>query len=269
MSSSSTLRAARRCDGGDIFAGVLAGVASVWLLHWWQGTLSYPNNPGDAPSLTHEILQWIMHVGLPEEAAKLCLFAFFLPVLLHHDSGVKAALTAGCVGLGFALDENLHYFRNFGSQIAIGRLLTANFMHLSLTGILGWHLYELFRTRFHHATEFLAAFCLVVAAHGIYDFSLGGAAAEWGFDIANIIILALSARFYLQLLHQHERARPAGHNISRTAVFVLGTALLGGMLMVVTVWESRSLDGITFVLEQLLGVALVGLIYIREWRELD
>lgn len=249
--------------------GVFAGIASVWLLHWWQGTLDYRGDPEDATSLSSEILEWIMHVGLPEEGAKLVLFAFFLPVLLHHRSSVKAALTAGCVGLGFALDENLHYFLDFGPQLAIGRLLTANFIHLSLTGILGWHLYELFRSRFHHATTFLIIFCAVVAAHGVYDFSLGDAAKAWGFDLAHIIILALCARIYLHLLHENERGHPSGFAISRTSVFVLGTALIGGMLMIVLVWKLQSFKGITMVLEQLVGVALVGLIYIREWRELD
>lgn len=249
--------------------GVFAGIASVWLLHGLQGTVDYRGDPDDAASVSHEILEWIMHVGLPEECAKLALFAFFLPVLLHNRSGVKAALTAGCVGLGFALDENLHYFLDIGPQLAIGRLLTANFMHLSLTGIVGWHLYELFRSRFHHATRFLTVFCAVVAAHGIYDFSLGDSAAAWGFDLADIIILALCAKYYLHLLHENERARPAGFAISRTSVFVLGTALLGGMLMIVMAWKLQSLKGITLVLEQLVGVALVGLIYIREWREME
>jgi RsiW-degrading membrane proteinase PrsW (M82 family) len=249
--------------------GVFAGIASVWLLHWWQGTLNYGRDPERAASLSGEILEWIMHVGLPEECAKIVLFSFFLPVLLHYRSSVKAALTAGCVGLGFALDENLHFSLDYGPQVVIERLLQANFIHVSLTGILGWHLYELFRSRFHHATAFLTVFCAVVAAHGIYDFSLGNAARVWGFDLAHIIILALCARFYLHLLHENERGHPAGLAISRTSVFVLGTALLGGMLMIVMVWKLQSFKGITLVLEQLVGVALVGLLYIREWRELD
>jgi hypothetical protein len=39
--------------------------------------------------------------------------------------------------------------------------------------------------------------------------------------------------------------------------------------MIVMVWKLQSFKGITLVLEQLVGVALVGLLYIREWRELD
>jgi protease PrsW len=248
---------------------ILGGIASVWMLKWWQGTLNYFRDPENAPSMMHELVDWIMRVGLPEETAKLLLFTFFLPVLLHQKSGVKAALTAGCVGLGFALDENLLYFREKGPQVAIGRLLTANFVHVSLTGIVGWHFYELFRSRFHHATEFLTAFCAVVVAHSLYDFATGSAAMEWGFNIAGIIILALSARHYLPLLHRQEQARPTGHAISRSAVFLLGTSLLSGLLMIVMVWEMRSLDGILEVLQQMIGVALVALIYIREWRELD
>lgn len=246
---------------------VVAGMASIWLLRWLQGELNYRSEPESAPSPTHEIIEWIMTVGLPEEVAKLILFAFFLPVLLHQRSGVKAALTAGCVGLGFALDENLQYFANQGSQVAMGRLLTANFMHISLTGILGWHLYELFRTKFHHATDFLVAFIAVVAGHGLYDFSTGLVAAEWGFNIAGMIILALCARTYLHMLHDDARSPAGGHTITRTAVFTLGMALLGGMLMNVLVWDLRSLQGITIVLQEMVGLALVALIYVREWRE--
>ena len=50
---------------------------------------------------------------------------------------------------------------------------------------------------------------------------------------------------------------------------ILGTALLGGMLMIVMVWKLQSFKGITLVLEQLVSVALVGFIYIREWREME
>lgn len=247
---------------------VFAGMASTWMLKWVQGTLDYYREPEDAPSVVHEVMEWIMHVGLPEETVKLLLFAFFLPVLLHHKSGVKAALTAGCVGLGFALNENLIYFHSEGPMRALGRLLTANFFHVSLTGIVGWHLYELFRSRFHHASEFLIAFGGVVVAHGVYDFTCGDAAGALGLNIAGLIILGLTARFYLHMLHENERIQPAAHFISRSAVFCLGTALLGGILMVVMVWELRSLKGITLVLKEMVGLALVGLFYIREWREI-
>ena len=100
---------------------IFAGIASVWLLHWWQGTLNYTTNPDEVPrrppmKSCNGSCTWV----LPEEGGQAFLFAFFLPVLLHHRSGVKAALTAGCVGLGFALDENLHYFRETtGHMVAI------------------------------------------------------------------------------------------------------------------------------------------------------
>jgi hypothetical protein len=141
-------------------------------------------------------------------------------------------------------------------------------MHISLTGIVGWHLYELFRSRFHHATEFLIAFCGVVVAHGLYDYGAGITAIEWGFDFASFIILAAAAKIYLPMLHDAEGRHQPGMAISRTAVFCLGTALLGGMLMIVTVWQLQSLRGITVVLESIVSLALVALIFIHEWREL-
>ena len=245
---------------------VLAGVASVWLLQWWQGTLRYRSSPEEEVTMTREIFHWVMYVGVPEELAKMCLFAFFLPVLLHHRSDVKAALTAGCVGLGFALEENLHYFMNYGPGVAVGRLLTANVMHVVLTGLVGWHLYELVRSRFHHATEFLIVFCGAAAAHGIYDFSAGEAAGEWGMDVLGIVILAVGTRLYFKHL-QGSDGLLQGMTISRTAVFCVGTASLVGTLMIVAVWQQGTLTGMTAVLKNALGLAVVALFYVREFRE--
>jgi hypothetical protein len=185
---------------------------------------------------------------------------------LHHRSDVKVALTAGCVGLGFALDENLHYFMNYGPGVALGRLLTANVMHVVLTGLVGWHLYELVRSRLHHASEFLIVFCGAAVAHGVYDFSAGEAAGEWGMDVLGIVILAIGTRLYFRHL-QGSDGPLQGMTISRTAVFCVGTALLVGALMVVAVWQQGSLTGMTSVLKNGLGLAVVALLYVREFRE--
>ncbi|MFZ4764058.1 MAG: PrsW family glutamic-type intramembrane protease, partial [Roseimicrobium sp.] len=243
-----------------------AGVASVWLLQWWQGTLNYHPHPQDSQSMTQEIVHWVLFVGIPEEAAKLCCFAFFLPVLLHRDSDTKAALTAGCVGLGFALDENMHYFLDYGTSIALGRLLTANMMHVLLTGLVGWHFYHLCRSRFHSAGEFLTAFIGAAAAHGIYNFSSSEFAAKWGFDVVGVIILAFGTRLYFAHLQLSNEALKTTV-ISRTSVFCVGSAVLTGILINAAVWEQRDLMAATGVLKDALGLAVVGLFYIREFRE--
>ena len=246
---------------------VMAGVVSVWLLHWMQGTLQYGSpDTVSAPSHTHEMLDWILKVGLPEEVAKLVMFAFFLPVLLHRGSMTKAALTAGIVGLGFALDENLDYFTKDGPSAALPRLLGANFFHAAATGILGCSLYELFRSKFHRATEFLTVFLGVVVAHGLYDFCFSTLMVEWELEIMHVVILAVAARYYLRLLVAPQE-KPAGWVFSRTSVFTFGLALLIGVLMVIATWQLGSLKGITLTLQGALGLAVIAYIYVREFNE--
>jgi RsiW-degrading membrane proteinase PrsW (M82 family) len=249
---------------------VFAGIVSVTVLLWLQEATDYRmpmDGGGNAPTPTHAMMDWVLNVGLPEEGVKGLLFAFFLPVLLHNGSGTKAALAGGCVGLGFSLDENLLYFAAEGSGVALGRFLTANFLHIGLTGILGWGLYELFRSRFHKATEFLIVFGGVTLAHGLYDFTADlGNNDEWGMSIMHVVILAAVAKFYLKLLHSSEE-RPAGWVFSRTSIFVWGIAVLVGVMMMAGTYQSRSIQSITDTLTTALSLAVIAIIFVREFRE--
>ncbi|CAN5735872.1 hypothetical protein BH11VER1_BH11VER1_08310 [soil metagenome] len=247
---------------------ILAGMLSVWLLHTLQVLLQYDVDSGldSELSMSHQLFYWVMNVGVPEETVKLCLFLPFLPFLLRQPSGVRAALTAGCVGLGFALNENLQYYQDFNVTVAMSRLLTANIVHISLTGILGYELYLLSRSRFHRAVEFLLTFGAVTLAHGLYDFCNSGSALE-GLEIGGIIIVAFTARRYLQCLHNPGSQTSSNQPISRTCIFCFGSSLLVGVLIVVAVLEMQSLEGITLVLKEALGLSLVALIYVREFKE--
>jgi RsiW-degrading membrane proteinase PrsW (M82 family) len=251
----------------NYFPAVLAGMLSVWLLHTLQVLLQYDvDTHFDAElSAMHRIFNWVMYVGVPEEAVKISFFTPFLPFLLRLRSAGKAALTAGCVGLGFALNENLQYYQDYGVTIAISRLLTANIIHISLTGILGYELYLLIQSQFHRAVDFLLTFGAVTLAHGLYDFCNAETTIE-GLELGSIIIVALSARRYLQYLHaDHSNSNQP---VSRTSIFCFGAALLVGALMVITVLETQSLTGITLVLKEAVGLATVALIYVREFREI-
>ena len=246
---------------------VLAGVLSVSLLHWWHGALHFGMTEEQQLTPTHEIFQWVMYVGVPEEVAKLLFFLPFIPLLLRNGSASKAALTAGCVGLGFALDENLGYYQNDGGTAAVGRFVTANFMHIALTGILGGWLYELLRSRFHKATEFLLAFLGVAAAHGVYDFSSTESAQNLGVDLVGIVILAMAARFYLDHLRPEELAMRR-RTISCTFVFCIGCSLLTGAAILLAVNQAGSMKGAVAALRQTVAIIPVALIYVREFREL-
>lgn len=246
---------------------VMAGVASVCLLHFWMETAPYGIHASEQETVTHEILQWVLYVGIPEESVKLALFSLFLPLLLRRRSVSRAALTAGCVGLGFAFDENLGYYLRDGGQTAIGRLITANFLHVAWTGIAGCALYELFRSRFQRAPEFLAAFLGVCAAHGLYDFASTPSAQLMGADFAGIIVVVIMARMYLDRLRPDDGAL-RHRTISATAVFCTGCALLIASTIIVTVWQTNSMRGATQALKSVVAVFPLALIYVREFREL-
>ena len=51
--------------------------------------------------------------------------------LLMRNSRLEMIVVAGCVGLGFAVWENLSYFAQYGSAVAFPRFLTANFFHFA------------------------------------------------------------------------------------------------------------------------------------------
>lgn len=246
---------------------VFAGVMSVWLLEHWMKTARYGISSDDQKTMGHEIVQWVMFVGVPEELVKLALFAVFLPLLLRRGSASKAALTAGCVGLGFAFEENLGYYLREGGQVAIGRLITANFLHITLTGVAGSALYELVRSKFHKTSEFLVAFIGACIAHGVYDFASTPSAQVLGVDLAGIIVLAVMARIYLDLL-KPEDGELRRRTLSSTSVFCTGCALLISFTIIVTVWQAESMSGVTEALRSLVSVFPVALIYIREFREL-
>jgi RsiW-degrading membrane proteinase PrsW (M82 family) len=246
---------------------VFAGVLSVWLLEWLQSYIGYnPSYKGGDKSGVQELIYTILYVGVPEEGVKLAFFALFVPILLRYDSRVKAALTAGCVGLGFAMDENMLYFDNEGVAVAVGRLMTANFMHIALTGLTGLWFYRMIRSRFHQAGEFVVMFVGMAVAHGVYDFATTIAAMEWGVDFAGILILFGLAKLYLHEL----RPRDASSHralVSSTSILFLGLSLVMAVAIVVAVWQTNEFAVVADVLKETLGIIPVTVLFVREFRE--
>ena len=56
---------------------------------------------------------------------------------------MEALACAACVGLGFACSENILYFGSGFESAVFPRFLTANFLHTSLTAIVGLSMYYL------------------------------------------------------------------------------------------------------------------------------
>ena len=243
-----------------------AGVLSVALINWWLSTLHY-GFADETQTPTHEVIANVLYVGVPEETAKLLLFALTVPFLIRKKaSRAIVALTAGCVGLGFALAENLGYYQHGNAGVAMGRLLTANFLHITMTGLLGLQFAMLVKTRFHAIQQFVTAYALIVLAHGTYDFACGDTAAELGIGLLQIVILYLLTKQYLHELHPGPGTAPR-QIVSRVSVFVFGTALVVGVVMILGAIRTGDNRIITATLKDSLGLIPVALIYVREFSD--
>lgn len=241
---------------------VMAGVISIWptlaVLAYQEGELGFTP---DAP-FPHDLWYYIAGVGLREELSKLALFAIFLPWLLYRGDTGKALLIGGFTGLGFALEENLGYFQDFGSGAAWARFLSANFLHIALTGLAAAALYRMLRTRFAEAERFIGTFVAVVVAHGAYDYA---AVSEIdGMDWASIIVLAVVANFFFTQLADESPVR--GATISPPAVFLVGAGALVGTLFILAAVDTGETAAVAATGQECLVLAPLIFIY---WRKFE
>ena len=215
-------------------APLLAGAFSVMpalSVAGWQEVVH--GMSADAP-FPQDLWYYVGGVGLREELAKLAAGALFLPWLLWQRVPGRALFTGAFVGLGFALEENLNYYEQYGGGVAVVRFLTANFMHAALSGLLLQALYQALRSRFARVDGFLTALPMVVVVHGVYDYA---ASAETpGLDFLAMAVLALTAWQFLDLAEQE--ARPGRRWLSPGAIVVLGTALLIAWSLIATALQT-------------------------------
>ncbi len=245
---------------------IVAGIASVWptlaLLHYQENIMGFVEG-GRFPQ---DLLYFVLGVGLREELSKLALFALLLPKLLRKRDPAGALIAGACVGLGFAWEENTGYYAHMGAEVAIGRFLTANFMHASMTGLSALALYEMVRTRFGRAEQFVATFFSMIAVHGLYDWVQTAHMGNPGLgdiSLLSVLILALLAhRFFdeLQRLTRHQRGF-----ISLVALFVLGVALLIAASLMVVAADTGSWLAVIAVAVDALGLLPVMILYMRRF----
>lgn len=245
-------------------APVMAGVCSVWptlaILAYQEYHLGFTE---DAP-FPHDLWYYLAGVGLREELCKLLLLSLFLPWLVWRRDECVAVLTAAFVGLGFALEENMNYYQEYGGAVSLARFLTANFLHAALTGIAGHGLYRMLVTRFGEAERFIITFLGVVVAHGLYDWMSVAEFGNGGMSWFSILILAAIAHHFFDLLSR--TTRRTHRVVSSAAVFLLGTALLVAAVLVLASVESDDWGGVSAAGMECVSLAPLALIY---WRKFE
>ena len=159
----------------------------------------------DSDAAGGALLFQIASVGLREEFSKLLCF---LPLLffLRKATPAQALLAASCVGLGFALEENVaYYYGDLGGGV-VGRFITANFLHLAMTGLTGHALFRFLRYPKNYGTAFLATFVSMVLVHGFYNYSQGGFRDVLSRELSYLVsfIVAGLAWFYFQTVREEQ-----------------------------------------------------------------
>jgi protease PrsW len=174
-------------------------------------------------SVLNDILFFVAGVGVREEACKLIAFLPFVPVLLKRRSRLEAIIFAGCVGLGFAVEENVSYFRMSNDPAtAFARFLTANFFHFAATGLIGVALCDSLVNMKKKWWKLPVTFVVVALAHGFYD-------AFIALPILTFTALSLSCFIFLSLAFFREVSRergPATDQLFPAATLIVGLALL-------------------------------------------
>ena len=245
---------------------LLAGIASIWptisLVIWQKNFMGITD---DVP-FPYDVWHLIIGVGLREEVCKLALAALFMPWLVWKRLPGIALMTGAFVGLGFALEENLSYYEKAeaGGGIALVRFLTANFMHVAMTGLTTHALYDMLRSRFHRAEQFLITFFSMVVAHAVYDYDFDLPGMQEFAGYVPIIILGFMAwRFWDQVEIEMPHSRQL---ISPSAVFLLGTALIISCSFLLIAYTPASHEALIKSAMSCVSVLMVTIIY---WKRFE
>lgn len=216
-------------------------------------------------TLLDQLIFWIAGVGFREELAKLLCFAPLL-IFLRKGEPVDALICGGMVGLGFAIQENINYFVEAGPTNALGRMMTANFLHLGMTAIAARALYRLVKWPRKCWEEFLATFIGVVVVHGLYDAVLSiPEVSEYG-GLLSLVVIAGIAYYFCTLAGAGGRLRP-GRSFSPVAVLVFGLAVLTGGVYVFLCFYIPPGMAAVICGESLIGVFVFGAIFINRLHE--
>ncbi|MES2709807.1 MAG: PrsW family glutamic-type intramembrane protease [Verrucomicrobiota bacterium] len=243
--------------------GVLLGVGSVVVTLLFLMLQESRGGLMENGTADNDFIFYIAGVGLREEAAKLICFLPLLPLLRRRTPGL-ALVAASCVGLGFALEENLSYYQSGGAGAALARFVTANFMHLAMTGLLGYSLFRFLRYPKNYGPAFLAVFAAMVVVHGFYDFCLSG----YSKDAASLpmYVLAGLAYFYFQTVRSEQDGAP--QVLSAHSVFLLGSAVLVGSLLNYLVADLGWHLSLIILWPALLSIILLNALFVWFLREL-
>ena len=203
-----------------------------------------------------DLIYFVVGVGLREELSKALLLLPLVPFVVRWGKRREAMACGALVGLGFAAEENLGYFR-MGLSTALSRFMTANFLHVSTTALVAVAIDDAARGRETRPGDLSRTLALVIAAHGLYDFFLSGSVGGGSF-LSMFVFILLTRRFVDVLRGLPGREGPLVN------WFLIGLAAVVGASFVYAsalVGPQRAAGAL---LEGGLGIAIVGFVFVRE-----
>ncbi|HLK37681.1 MAG TPA: PrsW family glutamic-type intramembrane protease [Polyangiaceae bacterium] len=204
-----------------------------------------------------DAIYFVVGVGLREELAKALLLLPLVPIVRTWGRRREALACGALVGLGFAAEENLGYFHTAPSA-AFARFLTANFLHVSTTGLVAVAIDDAARGREDRPGDLSRTLMLVIAAHGLYDFFLSSAPVEGSSFLSMLVFIFLTRRFVDVLRTLPGREGPLLY------LFGVGLVVVAGASFVYACAWVGPQHAAVALLEGGLGVGIVIFVFIQE-----
>ena len=240
------------------------GILSIWptlfLSLWFEHAWDF----GESLELIPGIRYFVLSVGVREEFSKLLCLLPLLPALLAIRSELSALVISACVGLGFAIEENISYFERSGGTSSVGRFLLANPMHITLTGIAGLMLYRACRNPSAWGAHAAGVFGMLIFAHGLYDaFFALPALADYSL-ISFIVFAVVIYQFFRELRDLRKRR---GETVSLSATFLCGVCLVVAATFVYLSATSGMKPAFDLLVDSIVGLAVMVYLFLREMPE--
>lgn len=222
-------------------------------------------------SLLKMYAYFIAGVGLREELIKLL---FFLPIALlirKEKNELKVLALASLVGLGFAIEENINYYIAGAGTSVIGRFLTANFFHITLTGYCGFYLVRALQKGGEHWSDFVIQTLIMVMIHGSYDFLLN--VGNSGGFLATLAFIIITRQYLNIFLESNMYSGVTGgsvviRRISLPFIFVCSLAITVGMTyFLISEYVASFSSAILLLFSSMIGVGFIAYVFFYEMRD--
>lgn len=240
------------------------GCLSIWPTHFFILWQEHVWNLFDSNELIPGLRFYVLGVGLREEFAKLLCLLPLMPVLARRRDELTTLLVSACVGLGFAITENVNYFLFTGGTATVGRFLTANPFHMAATGLIGLALHRAIRNPKAWASHSLGVFGVVVIAHGLYDAFISLPSLVEYAIVSQIIFALLMYQFFHELRELRGKARDV---ISLSATFLAGVSIVTAAAFVYLSATVGTTSAFDLLAMSITGQAVMVYLFLREMPE--